>query len=263
MTADSDLLRLSLKKGKTVEKFYLTTPIYYVNGAPHLGHAYTTIAADALARYKRALGDEVFFLTGTDEHGSKILQAAKEKNLSSSQLADKMAAGFKKLWDKLLISYSDFIRTTELRHTQVVKNVFSQLYEKGDIYKGTYSGWYCTPCESFWLDSQLQDGKFCPECKREVTKLQEDSYFFRLSKYQKPLLDHYSKYPDFVLPLTRRNEVVEFVKRGLKDLSITRLNLEWGIPCPMDKVHSIYVWVDALINYISVLGYSREQKMKI
>ena len=260
MTADSDLLRLSLKKGKTVEKFYLTTPIYYVNGAPHLGHAYTTIAADALARYKRALGDEVFFLTGTDEHGSKILQAAKEKNLSSSQLADKMAAGFKKLWDKLLISYSDFIRTTELRHTQVVKNVFSQLYEKGDIYKGTYSGWYCTPCESFWLDSQLQDGKFCPECKREVTKLQEDSYFFRLSKYQKPLLDHYSKYPDFVLPLTRRNEVVEFVKRGLKDLSITRLNLEWGIPCPMDRAHSIYVWVDALINYISVLGYSRGEE---
>jgi len=241
-------------------KFYITTPVYYVNDVPHLGHAYTTIAADALSRYRRLCEDEVFFLTGTDEHGSKILEAAKEKDLTPRQLADQMVARFKNLWNKLLISYSRFIRTTEERHIKVVQNVFSQLYEKGDIYKGKYSGWYCTPCETFWLESQLEDGKLCPECKRQVTRLQEDSYFFRLSKYQKPLLEYYRKNPEFVLPPTRMNEVVEFVRRGLKDLSVTRLNLEWGVPSPMDKDHSIYVWVDALINYISAPGYSLDDE---
>jgi len=237
-------------------KFYLTTPVYYVNDVPHLGHAYTTIAADVLSKYKRLCGEEVFFLTGTDEHGNKILQAARERGLSPDELANQMVERFKKLWDKLLISYSDFIRTTEPRHTKVVENIFLKLYTQGDIYKGKYSGWYCIPCESFWLESQLKEGKYCPECSREVTRVEEDSYFFRLSRYQDRLLDYFSKYPDFVLPPTRMNEVVEFVKGGLKDLSITRLNLEWGIPCPLDKSHSIYVWVDALINYISALGYS-------
>lgn len=237
-------------------KFYITTPVYYVNDVPHLGHAYTTIAADTISRYKRLCGDEVLFLTGTDEHGNKILQAAKEKGLSPIELADKMVSRFKELWDKLLISYDDFIRTTEPRHTRVVENIFLELYKKGDIYKGKYSGWYCVPCESFWLESQLKDGKKCPECSREVIKLEEDSYFFRLSAYQDKLLDYYSKHPDFVHPPTRMREVVEFVKRGLRDLSITRLKLEWGIPCPIDKSHSIYVWIDALINYLSSLGYS-------
>ncbi|MCD6574180.1 methionine--tRNA ligase, partial [Candidatus Aerophobetes bacterium] len=237
-------------------KFYLTTPVYYVNGAPHLGHAYTTIAADTLSRYRRLLGDNVFFLTGTDEHGSKILQAAKERSLSPYQLVDQMVAKFKNLWGKLLISYSDFIRTTESRHTRVVENIFLELYKRGDIYKGKYSGWYCVPCETFWLESQLKEGRLCPECKREVIRVEEDSYFFRLSKYQRPLLNYYSEHPDFVLPQVRMNEVVEFVKRGLRDLSITRLNLEWGISCPLDKSHSVYVWIDALINYISALGYS-------
>lgn len=256
MTVKGNLIGLAPKKGKIMGKFYITTPVYYVNDIPHLGHAYTTIAADTLSRYRKLCGDEVFFLTGTDEHGSKILQAAREKDLSPHQLADKMVAKFKKLWGKLLISYSDFIRTTEPRHVKVAQNIFSQLYKRGDIYTGKYSGWYCTPCESFWLESQLEDGKLCPECKREVARLQEDSYFFRLSKYQKPLLEHYRKNPDFVLPPSRKNEVVNFVRRGLKDLSITRLNLEWGIPTPVDKEHSIYVWVDALINYLSALGYS-------
>lgn len=237
-------------------KFYLTTPVYYVNDVPHLGHAYTTIAADVLSKYRKLYGDEVFFLTGTDEHGNKILQAAKEKNLSPQELADQMVDKFKKLWDKLLISYSDFIRTTEPRHTRVVENVFLRLYEKGDIYKGKYRGWYCVPCESFWLQSQLKEAKYCPECQREVKKVEEDSYFFCLSRYQKKLLEYFSRNPDFVLPSTRMNEVVEFVKRGLKDVSITRFNLEWGVPCPLDKTHSIYVWIDALINYISALGYS-------
>ena len=249
---------LKKKKGIKMGKFYLTTPVYYVNDAPHIGHAYTTVAADTLSRYRRLLGDNVFFLTGTDEHGSKILQAAREKGLSPGQLVDRMVQRFKKLWGKLFISYSDFIRTTQQKHVRVVENVILKLYEKGDIYKGTYSGWYCVPCESFWLESQLLEGRLCPECKREVTRVEEESYFFRLSRYQKPLLDYYSKHPDFVLPPSRMNEVVEFVKRGLKDLSITRLNLEWGIPCPLDKSHSIYVWIDALINYISALGYSQD-----
>ncbi|RLE14407.1 methionine--tRNA ligase [Candidatus Aerophobetes bacterium] len=241
-------------------KFYITTPVYYVNDAPHLGHAYTTIAADTISRYKRLCGDKVLFLTGTDEHGNKILQAAKEKGLSPIELADRMVNRFKNLWDKLLISYDDFIRTTEPRHTRVVESIFLKLYEKGDIYKGKYSGWYCVPCESFWLESQLKDGKKCPECGREVIKLEEDSYFFRLSAYQEKLLDYYSRHPDFVQPPTRMREVLEFVKRGLKDLSVTRLNLEWGISCPVDKSHSIYVWIDALINYISALGYSLNEE---
>ena len=238
-----------------MRKFYLTTPVYYVNDIPHIGHAYTTVAADTLVRYKRLSGYDVFFLTGTDEHGNKILQTAQKNNLTPIELSDKMSANFKKLWGKLHISYDDFIRTTQTRHTQVVKKIFLKLYEKGDIYKGKYEGWYCIPCESFWLESQLKEGKLCPECGGKVEKIKEESYFFKLSRYQKPLLAYFKAHPNFVLPSTRMNEVVEFVKRGLNDLSVTRLNLKWGIPCPIDDNHTIYVWIDALINYISALGY--------
>ena len=243
-----------------MKKFYITTPVYYVNDAPHLGHAYTSIAADTLARYKRLCGYNVFLLTGTDEHGSKIFQAAKEKGLSPKELADRMSEKFKNLWKKLLVSYTDFIRTTEPRHTKVVENIFLKLYEKDDIYKGKYTGWYCIHCESFYPESQLKEGKLCPECNRKVQKLQEESYFFRLSKYQEPLLRYFSTHSRFVSPPTRMNEIVEFVKGGLRDLSVTRLNLEWGIPCPVDKSHSIYVWIDALINYVSALDYSVDGK---
>ncbi|NQS90649.1 methionine--tRNA ligase, partial [Patescibacteria group bacterium] len=238
-----------------MRKFYLTTPVYYVNDVPHLGHAYTTIAADTLIRYKRLAGYDAFFLTGTDEHGNKILQAARKDNLTPIELADKMSANFKGLWGSLYISYDDFIRTTEARHTQIVKKIFLELYEKGDIYKGKYEGWYCVPCESFWLESQLKEDSLCPECGRKVERIKEESYFFKLSHYQKPLLSYFKTHPNFVFPSTRMNEVVEFVKRGLKDLSVTRLNLKWGIPCPIDDKHTIYVWVDALINYVSALGY--------
>ncbi|RLE07520.1 methionine--tRNA ligase [Candidatus Aerophobetes bacterium] len=238
------------------DKFYLTTPLYYVNDVPHIGHAYTTIAADVLARYKRLRGYKVFFLTGTDEHGNKIARAAKERGLSPEELADSVVKRFQNLWGKLYISYDDFIRTTESRHTKVVEKVFLRLYEQKDIYKGFYEGWYCVPCESFWLESQLAEGSLCPECKRPVERVKEESYFFRLSKYQDQLLNYIEKNPDFVLPPTRRNEVVEFIKRGLRDISVTRLRLEWGIPCPVEKKHTIYVWIDALLNYISALGYS-------
>jgi len=242
------------------KKFYVTTAISYVNDAPHLGHAYEAVAADAMARYKRLKGYEVFFLTGTDEHGNKITQAAKEKNITPAQLVDKMVTCFQNLWKKLGISYDDFIRTTELRHTKVVSKIFKRLYEQGDIYKGTYKGWYCLPCESFWLESQLKEGGLCPECDREVKKIEEESYFFRLSRYEKPLLEYFKDHPRFVLPSSRKNEAVEFIKRGLKDTCVTRLRLDWGIPCPVDKNHSIYVWIDALFNYISALGYGLDEE---
>ncbi|KKL57982.1 hypothetical protein LCGC14_2229960, partial [marine sediment metagenome] len=240
------------------KKFYVTTPIYYVNDIPHIGHAYTTVAADVLARYNRLKGHSVFFLTGTDEHGNKIAQAAKKEGISPAELAGRMASRFKNLWKNLNISYNDFIRTTEPRHTKVARTIFKRLYEQNDIYKGTYKGWYCTPCESFWLESQLKQEKFCPECAREVQKIEEESYLLRLSKYEKPLLKYFEAHPSFVLPATRRNEVVQFIKGGLKDISFTRLRLDWGIPCPIEEKHSIYVWVDALINYISALGYTLE-----
>lgn len=239
--------------------FYLSTPVYYVNGAPHLGHAYTTVAADTLVRYRRLSGWEVFFLTGSDEHGNKILRSAKDQKITPLELVNKMVERFQNLWQTLSISYDDFIRTTEERHIQVVRNVFQKLLSQGDIYKGKYEGWYCVPCESFWLEGQLKEGRLCPECGRPAEIVQEESYFFRLSQYQEPLLDYFRRNPDFVLPPTRMNEVVKFVKSGLRDLSVTRLNLKWGIPSPIDEQHTIYVWVDALINYISALGYSLDE----
>jgi len=238
------------------KKFYITTAISYVNDVPHLGHACEAIAADALARYYRLKGHNVFFLTGTDEHGNKIAQAAEKKGITPAELVDTMTGRFRTLLKNLNISHDDFIRTTQSRHTKVVCEIFERLYEQNDIYKGTYKGWYCTPCESFWLESQLKQKKFCPECAREVQRIEEESYLFRLSRYERPLLEHFESHPSFVLPATRRNEVIQFIKGGLKDISFTRLRLEWGVPCPVEEKHSIYVWIDALINYISALGYS-------
>ncbi len=244
-------------------KFYVTTPIYYVNDVPHLGHAYTTIAADVIARYKRSKGYEVFFLTGTDEHGQKIEKSAREKGMTPKELADSVVVNFKKLWERFNISYDHFIRTTDDYHEKTVQEIFKKLYEQGDIYLGEYEGWYCTPCESFWSKSQLIDEKYCPDCKREVERVKEESYFFKLSKYQDALLKFYKENPDFVKPKSRMNEIVSFVKQGLNDISISRTTFKWGIPVPFDQKHVIYVWFDALFNYISGVGYGwDEEKFK-
>jgi methionyl-tRNA synthetase len=248
------------------EKYYLTTPLYYVNDVPHIGHAYTTVAADVLARYKRQHGFEVFFLTGTDEHGQKIWKAAQERKEETQSFVDQMAAGFKKAWKTLNISNDDFIRTTEPRHEKVVQKVFHQLLKQGDIYKGNYEGWHCIPCESFWAEGELiedvEERKLCPDCGREVEILKEESYFFKLAKYQDALLKHIETNPDFIKPDSRRNEVLQFIKQGLHDLSITRTAFPWGVAVPDDPQHVVYVWFDALINYISALGYPDGKEFK-
>ena len=238
--------------------FYITTPIYYVNDVPHIGHAYTTIIADALARFKRLAGYDVFFLTGTDEHGQKIEKAAAEKGLTPKELADKVVVRIKDLWQAMNISNDYFIRTTEPFHEKGVQKIFNQLLDKGDIYKGTYQGWYCVGEENFLADDiPLAEGsrKICPDCGRLATIVEESTYFFRLSAYTKPLLDFYESYPSFVRPQSRMNEVVSFVRMGLKDLSITRTTVKWGIPVPGDPAHTIYVWFDALHNYLTGIGY--------
>jgi len=234
--------------------FYVTTPIYYVNDVPHIGHAYTTLAADVLARYKRLKGYEVFFLTGTDEHGQKVEKAANAAGETPLELADRVVKRFQALWEKLDISYSDFIRTTQERHKKGVTHLFQEVMAKGDIYLGEYEDWYCTPCETFWTETQLIDGK-CPDCNRVVEKLKEESYFFRMSKYQEQLLAHIEANPDFIQPKSRRNEIISFVKEGLRDLSVSRTSFNWGIPVPGNERHVIYVWFDALTNYITALGY--------
>ncbi len=241
------------------EKFYLTTPLYYVNDVPHIGHAYTTVAADTLARFKRLAGYDVYLLTGTDEHGLKVQKAAKEANLTPKELADKVVVTFINLWKKLNISYDDFIRTTEERHKKVVLEIFNRLYEKGDIYKGEYEGNYCTPCETFWPDAQIKDGK-CPDCGRPTERLKEESYFFKMSKYRNELLDHIEKHEDFIQPISRRHEIINFVKEGLRDISISRTAFKWGIPIPFDKKHIIFVWIFALKNYISAMVYFEDKK---
>lgn len=247
------------------EKFYLTTPLYYVNDVPHIGHAYTTVAADVLARYMRKNHD-VFFLTGTDEHGQKIWQAAEEHGKKPQEFVDRMAGGFKTAWQKLGISNDDFIRTTEERHKKVVQAVFSKLLEQGDIYKGDYEGWYCVPCESFWNETELKEGekgeKLCPDCGRKVEIIKEETYFFKLSKYQDKLLKHFEANSDFVCPASRQKEALNFIKQGLKDLSITRTTFPWGVPIKEDPKHVVYVWFDALINYISALGWPDGAKFK-
>lgn len=235
-------------------KYYITTPIYYPSSNLHIGHTYCTVMADAMARFKRLAGYDVRFLTGTDEHGQKIQDIAKEKGVTPQEYVDEIVSGIKDLWKTMEISYDDFIRTTEPRHVKRVQQIFMQLYEKGDIYKGEYEGMYCTPCESFWTESQLVDGK-CPDCGRPVQKAKEEAYFFRLSKYQDRLLEMFEKNPEFLQPDSRRNEMTAFVKQGLEDLCISRSTFDWGIPVPIDEKHVIYVWLDALTNYITALGY--------
>ena len=240
------------------KKVYITTPIYYVNDSAHIGHAYTTIIADTIARYSKLLGYDTFLLTGTDEHGQKIEQSAKKKGKSPKEYADEISKTFKDLWDDFGIEYDYFIRTTDDKHKQGVKFAFQKMFEKGDIYKGKYSGNYCVSCESFFTDTQLIDGSGCPDCGKETSIIEEESYFFRLSKYQDRLLEHYKNNPDFILPASKRNEVIAFVESGLKDLSITRTSFDWGIKLPEnmnEPKHVMYVWLDALLNYLTALGY--------
>jgi methionyl-tRNA synthetase len=231
----------------------ITTPIYYVNDVPHIGHAYTTVAADVWARWKRLKGERAFFLTGTDEHGDKIAQAAAARGETPKAYADRIVEGFRGLWKILNIASDDFIRTTEPRHEKVVQGIFEKMKAKGDIVKGVYEDWYCVPDETFFSTAQLADGK-CPDCGRPVEKLREESYFFRLESYKERLLAHYRENPGFLQPPHRAAEIVNFVKE-LKDLSVSRTKVKWGIPVPSDPGHTVYVWFDALINYVSALGY--------
>lgn len=241
------------------KKYYITTPIYYPSGKWHLGHCYTTVCCDALARYKRMKGFDVFFLTGTDEHGQKIEKKAEEKGCTPKQFVDELVADIQKLWGLLDISYDKFIRTTDDYHEKAVQKIFNKLYEKGDIYKGKYSGKYCTPCESFWTESQLVGGK-CPDCGREVIDAEEESYFFRLSKYQDKIKELLTT-TDFLQPQSRVNEMVNnFLKDGLNDLAVSRTSFKWGVPVTFDNKHIVYVWVDALSNYITALGYASENE---
>ncbi|MED3624612.1 methionine--tRNA ligase [Neobacillus thermocopriae] len=238
--------------------FYITTPIYYPSGNLHIGHAYTTVAGDAMARYKRMRGYDVRYLTGTDEHGQKIQQKAVEKGVTPQAYVDEIVAGIKDLWKKLDISYDDFIRTTEERHKKIVEKIFARLLEQGDIYLDEYEGWYCTPCESFYTDRQLVDGN-CPDCGRPVGKVKEESYFFKMSKYVDRLLQYYEENPEFIQPESRKNEMINnFIKPGLEDLAVSRTTFDWGIKVPGDPKHVIYVWIDALSNYITALGYGSE-----
>ncbi|NLW25637.1 MAG: methionine--tRNA ligase [Clostridia bacterium] len=237
--------------------FYITTPIYYPSANLHIGHALTTVMADTMARYKRMNDYDVWFLTGSDEHGQKIERTAKSQGMEPLAYVDRIVAGFKELWKRLHISNDDFIRTTEERHIKVVQEIFKKIYEKGDIYKSEYEGWYCTPCETFFTERQLVDGK-CPDCGRDVELLKEESYFFKMSKYQDRLLAYIEENPDFIQPVTRRNEMINFIKQGLEDLCVSRTTFDWGIPVPINEKHVIYVWFDALTNYISALGYGQE-----
>lgn len=252
-----------MEKKSDRNTFYVTTPIYYVNDIPHIGHAYTTIIADALARFNRLRGKNVFFLTGTDEHGQKVEKAALERGLSPKEHVDGIVGRFVDLWKALGVSYDGFIRTTDPVHEKGVQAVFQKLKDKGDIYKGTYQGWYCVSDESFISDDvrlEPEGHKICPDCGRVCTLVSEECYFFRLSAYEKPLLDFYEKNPEFVRPQSRMNEVTSFVRHGLKDLGITRTTVKWGIPVPDDPKHTIYVWFDALLNYVTAIGCGTDEE---
>ena len=238
--------------------FYITTPIYYPSDNFHIGHCYTTIIADAIARFKRLEGYDVFYLTGTDEHGQKIQKKAEAAGVTPKEYVDKIVENAKDLWKSLGITYDRFIRTTDQDHIECVQKIFKQLYDQGDIYKGEYKGLYCTPCESFWTESQLVDGK-CPDCGREVSEVSEEAYFLKLSNYQKRLEEYYDTHPEFIEPLSRKNEMINnFLKPGLDDLCVSRTSFDWGIPVTFDNKHVVYVWLDALSNYISALGYNSD-----
>ena len=247
-----------LKKGT----YYITTPIYYPSGNMHIGHTYTTVAADTMTRYKKMQGYDTYFLTGTDEHGQKIELKAAEKGVTPKAYVDEIVANTKELWKLMEVEYNDFIRTTDERHEKVVQKVFRQFYEQGDIYKSNYEGLYCTPCESFWTATQVveKDGvKCCPDCGRPVQPMHEESYFFRMSKYQDWLIDYIQQHPDFIQPVSRANEMINnFLKPGLQDLCVSRTSFKWGVPVDFDTKHVVYVWIDALSNYISALGYKSE-----
>ncbi|WP_022819016.1 methionine--tRNA ligase [Fusobacterium russii] len=246
---------------KKCKNFYVTTPIYYVNGDPHVGTAYTTIAADVMNRYRKSMGDDTYFLTGTDEHGQKVEQTAKQKGYSSQDWTDHMVPNFKNMWSALNIKYDDFIRTTEERHKLAVKKILNVVYEKGDIYKGEYEGKYCISCETFFPENQLNGSNKCPDCGKELSLVKEESYFFKMSKYADMLLEHIEKNPDFILPHSRRNEVIAFIKQGLQDLSISRNTFSWGIPIDFAPGHITYVWFDALTNYMTAVGYENNLEM--
>nr|WP_328699883.1 methionine--tRNA ligase [Chengkuizengella marina] len=251
-----------IKMSEQKKSFYITTPIYYPSDKLHIGHAYTTVAGDAMARYKRLRGYDVMYLTGTDEHGQKIEKKAKEKGVTPIQFTDEIVSGIRELWKKLDISNDDFIRTTEERHKTIVQKIFAKFVEQDDIYLDQYEGWYCTPCESFFLERQLVDGK-CPDCGREVEKIKEESYFFRMSKYADQLLKFYEDNPEFIQPESRKNEMINnFIKPGLEDLAVSRTTFDWGIKVPNNPKHVVYVWIDALSNYITALGYGSENPEK-
>ena len=240
------------------KKYYITTPIYYPSANFHIGHCYTTVIADSIARYKKQNGYDVYFLTGSDEHGLKIQRKAEALGITPKEYVDKIIEDAKDLWSSLGIEYDRFIRTTDPDHVEVVQKIFKKLYDKGDIYKGEYKGLYCTPCESFWTESQLVDGK-CPDCGRDVEEAREEAYFFRLSKYQDRLVEYIETHPEFIQPVSRKNEMINnFIKPGLEDLCVSRTTFNWGIPVSFDPKHVIYVWIDALSNYISALGYLTE-----
>ncbi|MDX9813088.1 MAG: methionine--tRNA ligase [Sulfurimonas sp.] len=245
-------------------KRYITTPIYYVNGEAHIGHAYTTFMADTLARYERLKDRDTYFLTGTDEHGQKIEESAKKAGKDTQVFADEISALFKNLWDDFEISYDQFIRTTDKKHKKGVQKAFEVMNAKGDIYKDFYEGHYCISCETFFTEAQLVDDEFCPDCGRSTTVVKEESYFFRLSNYQEALLKHYETNPDFIMPRSKANEIINFVKSGLRDLSVTRTSFSWGVKMPesiKDDKHVMYVWLDALLNYITALGYGDDEKL--
>lgn len=239
--------------------FYITTPIYYPSDNLHIGHAYTTVAADCIARFKRMQGFDVFYLTGTDEHGQKIEKVARENGKEPQAYVDQIVANIKSLWDTMLITHDDFIRTTEKRHEEVVQKIFQKVYDQGDIFLSKYEGWYCTPCETFFTERQLVDGN-CPDCGRPVELLQEESYFFNMGKYAPRLLEHIDKHPEFIQPESRRNEIVNFIKSGLEDLCVSRTTFSWGVPVPFNDKHVVYVWFDALINYLTAIGYLQDEQ---
>jgi len=237
------------------KKFYITTPIYYPSANFHIGHCYTTVIADSIARFKKQQGLDVYFLTGSDEHGLKIEKKAEEAGVTPKEYVDKIIENAKDLWKSLNIEYDKFIRTTDEYHVETVQKIFKKLYDQGDIYKGEYKGLYCTPCESFWTETQLVDGK-CPDCGRDVNEVSEEAYFLRLSKYQDRLVEYIETHPDFIQPVSRKNEMINnFIKPGLEDLCVSRTSFTWGIPVTFDSKHIVYVWIDALSNYISALGY--------